>query len=231
MRGVEFTIQSDGGSVLAEWGPTGGWDSFPKAWDWFLELGDDVVSSLDTYSGSASLGELDPGLYRLRIRAKDDDPVDDFWQEERETIFQVVEGDRVVGETELRLSRILDRVGDLLNQRDALQRLLDEALHDLEVARSAVQVLELQLESLKSLGTQPKGGLARSVWRALASPAVATIVAITAIPVGAFVGIESAQIQARATQEAAVDSSVLDDNMAACLENTAKLVDLLDGTN
>jgi hypothetical protein len=107
------------------------------------------------------------------------------------------------------------------------QRLLAEALHALEAARAAVEVIELQLESLKALGSQPRDGAARRVWRALASPAVATIVAITAIPVGASVGIEAAEIQARATLEAANDQSNLDDNMAACIENTEDLIEAL----
>jgi hypothetical protein len=189
-----------------------------------------LVSSLDTYSGTATLGELAPGLYTFRVRAKDDESIDGTWRDARHTSFRISEGDRIIEETELRLSFILDRVGALFNQRDALQQLLDQALGDLEVARSAVQVLELQLESLKALGSQPRGGIARSAWRALASPAVVTLVAITAIPVGAFVGIEAAQIQARATLEAANEQSDLDDNMAACLANTEKLIHALDVT-
>lgn len=238
MRGVEFTIESDNGFVRAEWAPTAGWDSFPRGWDWWLELDGEQVDSLDTYSGSASLGELAPGLYSLRIRAKDDGSLAGTWRDERHTTFRVVEGDRVVGETELRLSWILDRVGELVSERDALQRLLDKALNDLDVARSAVEVLELQLESLKALGSQPRGGPARRVWRALASPAVATIVAVTAIPLGYAAGIEAAQVEARAaleaaqiqaeaTLDAAHESSALDDNMATCLENTAKLIEVL----
>jgi hypothetical protein len=227
MRGVEFTFDADDGFVRAEWAPAAGWGSFPKAWDWRLELDGEQVNSSDTYSGTASLGELVPGLYSLRIRAKQDEVVAGVWRDERHTTFRVAEGDRVVGETELMLSRILDRVGALFNQRDALQQLLDEALQDLEVARSTIQVLALQLESLRALGSQPSGGAARRVWRALASPAVATIVAITAIPVGAFVGIEAAQIQAQATLEVADQQSDLDDHMAACLENTEKLIEAL----
>lgn len=227
MQGVEFTIESDEGFVQAEWAPTAGSDSFPRGWDWWLELNGQQVSTLDTYTGTASLGELTPGLYTLRIQAKDDGSVAGIWRDERRTTFRVVEGDRIVGETELRLSLVLDRVGELVSERDALQRLLHQALDDLEVARSAIEVLELQLESLKALGSQPQGGPARRVWRALASPAVASIVAITTIPINAAVSIQAAQIQADATLAAASESTALDDNLAACLENTELLVEVV----
>lgn len=229
MKGVTFDVETDEGYVRVEWGPSGSWEGFPKSWDWTLERDGKQLSKLDTYSGTASLGELDPGTYVIRIRAKDEG-LGPAWLEERSTLFQVVSEDRVVGETERRLSRVLDAVGELLRERDHLERLLDDAIHDRDLARSSVEVLELQLQSLRALGSQPKDGMARRIWRQLASPAVATLVTITAIPISAYVATEAAQTQAEATLTAG-DVGGLDEHLEACLGNSEKLIELLQATD
>jgi hypothetical protein len=217
-----FTATQDDGFIVVEWTSreeqTGGYD-------WRLMSGESEVNALDTYTATASLGELSPGRYELLVSPKTENSASG------EFAFKFAVTDKgLVTETEIRLAQVLDRVGALIHERDELEARLAAAIDDLQVAQKTIRILELELERLRALGSEPEGERARRAWRALASPSVASVLAIVAIASGGFFTIRGAQIQAEATRQAAEFSTAtysLEDELQLCLENTGQLLEIL----
>jgi hypothetical protein len=202
---LAFSLSSDDGYHVVEWAPleNSGYflRSFPRRWFWRLSADAEELVSGDSYTGTASLGELRAGEYTLTVSPPDSES-DDIW---RSTSFDfaVLSSGQSVDASQVLVAALVEQVGALLQEKEELELRLESLFGDIESAHRTIASLEAQVTVLKGLGNIPSSGSTRTLWSRLGSSSVAAVIAICTFAGGVGASFHEADVQAQATNAAA----------------------------